>query len=330
MEENMDYKKIVLSVISVVVVAMMIGTSELLQQREIIFPEATSVLVGLFLSPKRSWQVSKPRIFVLIGICSALGLMISVFLPLPLWIKLSIAFIICQFILLFSRTSFAPLISAAVLPVMLCTESLVCLIAAVGLTGIILLIYILLEKLHITEKEEFIPLPPPSKSDYSALLLRCAAATACICLAVNVNFLFAVAPPILVAFTELTRKESMARQKPIKAVGLIFVCTLAGALCRYILTVRLNLSLTLAAVAAAIIMVVILHAFKMYLPPAGALTILAMLVPTENLMIYPLEVLIGTGIFMALAILINKKRNKNENHNYQTNKSNCAEKPAVH
>ena len=48
------------------VVVLMVGSSELSGQREIIFPEVTAIAVGLFLAPKQSWQVSKPRIFWLI------------------------------------------------------------------------------------------------------------------------------------------------------------------------------------------------------------------------------------------------------------------------
>ena len=46
--------------------------------------------------------------------------------------------------------------------------------------------------------------------------------------------------------------------------------------------------------------------FYRHLPPAGALDILAMLIPAEELIYYPAQVFLGVGAFMLVAILINR------------------------
>lgn len=306
----MNLKKIISGILTVLVVAIMVGLSELLGEREIIFPEITAIAIGLLIAPKRSWQVSRIRILILISVCSVLGLIISLFVPLPLWLQMSIAFIICQIILIFSKTSFAPLISAAVLPVMLGTKSIIYPVAAITLTGLILLCNLLLEKLKIKENEPCIPQPLPHRKDYIDLIIRSLTAIICITLAIKLNFYFAVAPPVLVAFTEFTRQGCKVRQKPVKAVVMIFICALTGTVCRYILTVQLGLLLTFSAVTATVIMILILHLFKMYLPPAGALTILAMLIPEENLLLYPFEIFTGISVFMVLALLLFRNKHK--------------------
>lgn len=300
----MNFKKIISGILTVLVVAIMVGLSELLGEREIIFPEITAIAIGLLIAPKRSWQVSRIRILILISVCSVLGLIISLFVPLPLWLQMSIAFIICQIILIFSKTSFAPLISAAVLPVMLGTKSIIYPVAAITLTGLILLCNLLLEKLKIKENEPYIPQPLPHRKDYIDLVIRSLTAIICITLAIKLNFYFAVAPPVLVAFTEFTRQGCKAQRKPVKAVVMIFICALTGTVCRYILTVQLGLLLTFSAVTATVTMILILHLFRMYLPPAGALTILAMLIPEENLLLYPFEIFTGISVFMVLALLL--------------------------
>lgn len=307
-------------IMTIFVIAIMVGASEVLGEKEIIFPEITAIAIGLFIAPHRSWQVNKARILILISICSVLGLMISLFVPLPLWLKMSIAFIICQFIFIFSKTSFAPMISAAILPVMLGTKSIIYPVAAITLTALILLCSFLLEKLKFKENETYIPQPLPEKKDYYDLILRALVAGICIALAINFNFDFAVAPPVLVAFTEFTRRNCKARQKPIKTVLLILLCAFVGTVCRYFCTVQLRLPLTFSAVTATIIMLAILHLFKMYLPPAGALTTLAMLIPQEKLFLYPIEILAGVSVFMGLALLIfrNKTKLMNKHNNLKT------------
>ncbi len=128
----MNRKQLLFGFLTLAVVVCMVFAGEYSGEREIIFPEVTAIAVGLLLAPKQSWTVSKPRLFGLITLCAWAGLAFSLWLPGPLWCKLSVAFLFCQLVLLFSRTSFAPLISAGVLPVMLGTESIVYPIAAMA------------------------------------------------------------------------------------------------------------------------------------------------------------------------------------------------------
>ena len=55
---------------TIFVVFVMVGLSELLNEKEIVFPEITALMIGLTVSQKRSWQVSPIRILLLILIGS--------------------------------------------------------------------------------------------------------------------------------------------------------------------------------------------------------------------------------------------------------------------
>jgi hypothetical protein len=70
----------------------------------------------------------------------------------------------------------------------------------------------------------------------------------------------------------------------------------------------LHLPLTLAAVAAAVLMILILTKLKAYVPPAGALCILPMLIPAEKVMGYPLQILAGAALFMGLSLAVFPKK----------------------
>lgn len=313
----MKYNNILNGILTVFVVAIMVGVAEILGEKEIIFPEITAIAIGMLIAPKRSWQVNRTRLIILIGVCSFIGLGISMIVFLPLWVKLSGAFVICQFIYFFSRTSFAPLISASVLPVMLGTTSIIYPISAIILTGIIIIINLVLEKLQLKEKELYIPKPLPHKQDYTNLLLRSLIGIIAIVLSVKFSFIFAVAPPVLVAFTEFTQPNSKAKSHPIKVVLLIFLCGLTGTIFRYFLTIKLDLPLTLSAILTTATIILILHLLKMYLPPAGALAILPMLIQQDSLLLYPIEILVGVSVFMAVALAVfrgdNNHRIKNNN-----------------
>ena len=51
-------------------------------------------------------------------------------------------------------------------------------------------------------------------------------------------------------------------------------------------------------------MIAILRSLGMYVPPAGALAILPMLLPAERLPRYPLQIALGTALFLALALVL--------------------------
>lgn len=91
---------------------------------------------------------------------------------------------------------------------------------------------------------------------------------------------------------------------PVKVVAAITLCGLAGAACRVVIHLSLDLPLTLAAVTATVLMILILTKLKAYVPPAGALCILPMLIPAEKVMGYPLQILAGAALFMVLSLVL--------------------------
>lgn len=302
-------KKTLTGAATVLMVALMVGAAELLGEKEIIFPEITALAVGALVAPKQAWRTSRFRMIFFIGLNAVGGVLVVRLLPAPLWLKITAAFLLCQMIYLYSGTTFAPMISAMVLPVLLGTESWVYPIAAVCLTGIILLLQVLLEQTGVRQKEPFVPAPVPGSRELARGAVRAACVGVLAFLAMKADIRFAIAPPLLVAFTEFSNPSCKARQTPVKTVLLISLCALAGAFCRWGLTMRLGFPLTVAAVMAAVCMLALVHGFGRFLPPAGAMTVLAMLIPAETVLLYPLQVLAGASILMLLArILFLEKR----------------------
>ena len=120
------------------IITAMVGAAEILHQHEIIFPEITAIAVGALMAPKMTWNTSRSRILIFIMICALCGVGIVLFVPGPVWFKVTLAYGIAEVIYLCSGTSFAPMISAIALPVLLGTESAVYPIAAFLLTVLML------------------------------------------------------------------------------------------------------------------------------------------------------------------------------------------------
>ena len=285
------------------IVAAMVGAAELTGQSEIIFPEITAIAVGAFLSPRLAWRTDRVRMLVTVTLCAVLGVLLVRFVPLPVWGRLTLAYGLAQVVFLLSGTRFAPMISAIALPVLLGTESWVYPAAAFLLTGLILLCHWGLERLGLREELHFSPVRPTA-ADWRNAGLRLALAAPVIWAALALDCRFAVAPPLLVAFTEFCSPTAAARKRPFRAGAAIFLCALAGTASRLLVQGALGLPLTLAALLAAAAMIAILRSLGMYVPPAGALAILPMLLPAERLPRYPLQIALGTALFLALALVL--------------------------
>ena len=300
-------KKLIPVICAVILVGGMTAAAVLLDNCEIIFPEIAAIAVGALIAPKFSWNANKLRIFIYITVCAVIGVVLVKWLPLPIWAKMIIAFLLAQILLVNSKTSFAPMISAMVLPVMLQTDTPIYIVSAVTLTALILLCRMAFEKGKVLEDNEFSPLTKPHCGEYKNVLWRTLFAVVMIIPALLLDFRFIVAPPLLVAFTEFTNPNSKARGTPVKTVALITVCALLGSGLRYIFCINCQL-LPLYVVSAITILCVILlmRAVKIYIPPAGAISILAMLIPESAVLWFPLQILIGSTVFMLVAKLIFK------------------------
>lgn len=290
-----------------ILAAAMVGTAELLGEKEIIFPEITALTVGAIAAPKQSWRVSRVRMVLLIAICSVLGILIVRLSPLPKAVNLAGAYLLCQVLYMFSGTSFTPMISAAALPVLMGTETIIYPVSAVMMTILTVLVQYILERRGLYEHEEFSPVPRPDSFGIISAAVRTVIAAVLAFPLIRFGLNFCIAPPLLVAFTEFSNPASGARKKPVKTVLIITACALSGALFRWSLCVLLGLPMTLAAVMSAAAALTIMKLAGQYIPPAGALGILPMIIPQEALLIYPLEIFAGASVFMLAALCFRKR-----------------------
>ena len=138
---DLKLKEMIPYVCTVLLVALMTFSSEMLHEKEIIFPEITALTVGYMVAPKRSWKVNGRRMLLLITTCALAGVGIVRYSGLGVYSEIMIAFSLAQILFMYSGTTFAPFVSAIVLPVMLQTESLIYPAAAFVLTLLVILFH---------------------------------------------------------------------------------------------------------------------------------------------------------------------------------------------
>jgi len=300
--------KLTPDVVTVMLVTFMVAAAEISGEREIIFPEITALAIGYIVAEKRSWHVNSTRIVVLITLCAITGVLIVRSRLAGVLPEILVAFAVCQLVFMYSGTTFAPFVSAVILPIMMQTESFVYPAAAFVLTLIIVALHTLFLKCGIRSDEDYVPKRLDSKTDYIDAALRVISVAVVGAVAFSSGYRFVIAPPLLVAFTEFSRPGNKARNKPFKTIAVVTLCAVIGAVCRYSINISLGMPLTVAAAVAAILLLAVIHKSRMFMPPAGAITILAMIIPEAAVATFPAQVLCGVGSFMLLTHIIFKSK----------------------
>lgn len=297
MKEKLKY------IIPVVIIALMVEAAIIFHDQEILFPEIAAIAIGALVSPQLSWKTSRIRILISIMVAAICGMLIVAYVHLPVTYEMVLAYFIGQILLLSSETTFAPMISAIVLPVMLQTRSINYLISAFVFTSLILVVHYFFEKKGLVEVKPVVFSSMWNKEKITIMLARTLLAFIGIVLAFRFDFKFAVAPPLLVAFTEFTNPQGKVRKKPMQAILLIFVCALVASYSRYMLAMQLKMSLIIPVCVTSMFVIFMIATTKMYIPPAGAIGILAFLIPEDAVIYYPLHVFVGIAMMMLLALV---------------------------
>ena len=294
--------KIVESSVFIILVTAMVLVASILNEKEIIFPEIGAIVTGAVLAPKMPWTVNKKRIFISLLVCGILGMAIVRFVPLDIELQMIFGYFIALLAVKISKTTFMPMISALVLPILLQTRSIWYLISLILFTGTILLIRYLLEKYGIKEKNEYFEVS--EKTDLTILAFRMILVSVMIILALRFNFRYAVAPPLLVAFTEFSSAKNKAVDTmSVKIILLAELCAVSGALIRLVgerylgCILEPQIVLITSVVISCLLFLMIVNGFKVFIPPFGAIVLLAYLVPKDYELWYPMHILVGITIY---------------------------------
>lgn len=149
-------------IFTIAVIVLMTGIAEYCREPEIIFSEIAALAAGALSAPEQIWRVNRSRMFCYIAVCSILGVIVVRYLPFGYWGQMVSAFAAGQMIFLCSKTTFAPMISAAVLPVLLQTDTWIYPVSAVGLTALICILQLISVKAGAHLSESYQPLPAVS------------------------------------------------------------------------------------------------------------------------------------------------------------------------
>lgn len=296
-----DKKKMIPILITTVLSVLMVAVSGITGESDIIFPEITAIAIGTLAAPVQVWNTSKLRLMLTVTAAALLGMAVVRFVPVPMYLKIPIGLAAVMFLITLSQTNFLPAITACILPIMQGTHSLAYPLTVVIMTGLILLAQHILEETGLRNKYRYVPIGP----DRPLIRLR----TAQVIIASLVCFLpalfgrpYFIAPPLIVAFAEMTVPSSHLKKNMATATIMMAMSAFLGVSCRILLGEIAGLPMAAAAAVTCCAIMFAIDRTGFYFPPCGAVGMLPYLIPQHTLVRFPFAVTTGFLIFVAITI----------------------------
>ncbi|MCD7923356.1 MAG: HPP family protein [Bacteroides sp.] len=284
-------------------ILLMVGMSEFLQEKEILFPEMAALTIGMWIVDKRVWRIRRGHLLALMSMGACVGVLIVRYSPLPLVLNIAMAFSCAAIGLWFARSSLFPLISACVLPVLLNTESWVYPLSVFIMTSILIIVQRLMEKGALRKEIIYEPVGREWKKDilrWGYLLLSVLAVSS---LAVYSSYSYLIIPPLLVAFVEFTNSTAGFRNRPLLTVLLLVTGALVGVAFQLVGHCYLGLPEVVVALGIFIVLFTLFEWLGKFFAPVGALALIPMLLPAETLLWLPLQVAAGASLFIIIGLV---------------------------
>lgn len=293
---------------ALLLILAMFAVAEYTRQREIIFPEIAALALGAWVMKMSPWKSSIFDFWLSPTLAALTGTLIVRFFPYAPFFMLTGAFCLVILQLKLFRSNVLPSISAAVLAVITRSESWCYPLSVCVLTGIIALGRYVLDRSDSRKYNGGLlmePIPNTAEGNgalsgwlqLSKLLAGVAFVSA---IAVGSDNLFMVAPPLLVAFVELSKPGGTLLDRAGKILGLLVFAALNGVLWLALINTVLHWPLWIFAGLSTATVFLAFHALQLPFPPAVAIALLPAILPQGSLWSYPLQVLLGSAAFIVI------------------------------
>ncbi len=292
--------------ISLIIMGFMALTAQMTGRQEIIFPETAALLTGSFLVQRRPWNVRHGIYTLEMSLCALAGIVISRYMDTPLYFKILLAVILVSCLLILTRTTMLPAVSACALPVLIGTTDYIYVGAVLVIAAVCDFGNYLMEKGDLMDSQQYFP-GEPGTMHWIRLLVVFALF---LMIPMLTGYKFMVAPPMIVAYIAFSAPGNLKMNRPVRMVILFTGAALIGFVCRSLADGTV-LPVTVCVMIAAAAVWTLLRLLKRFFPPAAAIGILPFILPGEDLWKYPLQIMAGILLLYTAAFLLSlweKKR----------------------
>lgn len=287
--------------LSTLVLTFMAAIADYLGEKEVIFPEVAALSVGLWISPKRIWNIHSIEVPFIMTLSAVTGVLIVRYVAAPVFVQFSLAFFIAALFIQIFRVPLVPALAAMLLPVLLNTRTWLYPLSVALMTTLVAYGAVIMGRFGL--KPKLSPVTPRngiSKRSMGQWIVNYLLLLPLLLIATYGDFLFAIVPPVVIILIEVHNPANMFRNRPATLLLSVIVISLVGTLSRWGLMEQLSLPYSVAMPAAFLVSIVWMVRNKMMFPPLPALAVIPFILP-DSYLLYPLEVAFGGAyaIFMA-------------------------------
>ncbi|PZP45860.1 MAG: hypothetical protein DI598_12740 [Pseudopedobacter saltans] len=278
-------------IISLTIILVMVGSTILFGDREIILPEMAALCTGAFMYQEKSWLHNPQMLFWGPLGTAIIGFLVNL-LPFALATKLILVIFLMLTYMYLIGTKLGPSLATGLLPVITNAHSF-SFIVAILLGTLILYSVIYLLKLGTTKKNR----RPKEKLSLTKFGLFALLMTVWILLSQWLRWnLYLAIPPVMVVAFELIHLPKITSKILLKQLIVLSLAATVG-----VIAVLYLPNLLLASLFDFFAVIVLLRLFKMHLPPAFAMSLLPMVLPLSKVDYLPIYTFV---MFVILAVLI--------------------------
>jgi hypothetical protein len=299
---EMNKLKLIRYLFALAMIGLMVGVSEWLGEKEILFPEMAALALGLWVIDKKIWTVSRPMLVLLMTSCALFGMLLVRYSPFALLVNIAISSVFTSLCLIVTRTTLIPITSPAMLPVLLGTHSLVYPTAVFVMSLLLVSGQFFLEKKALRQAATFNAKKGHYKhrpTHWIKLLFWLVLLAA---IPVSIGMVYCIVPPLVVLFIEFSSSSAGFRNRPVQVYLVIVISAALGAFFQHYLHTILGFPQVYT------VLLLFSCLFPFYeiigkpFAPACAIALVPMIIPQQNVLTYPFQVAVGAGVFLFVAL----------------------------
>lgn len=285
-------------------IALMVGVSEWTGEKEILFPEMAALVLGLWVIDKKIWTISRLMLVVLMTICAIFGVLLVRYSPFSTLMNIAISFTFTSLCLILTRTTLIPITSAAMLPVILGTDSWIYPVSVFVMSILVVSGQWLLEKngmrqtIILNKKKGHYK---QSFKHWSKLLFWLLIIAV---IPVYTGNLYFIVPPLVVMFIEFSSSSSGFRNRPLQVYLVVLISAILGTFFQYYFHTILGIPKIYIILVLFLCLFFLFELVKKPFAPACAIALVPMIIPQQNVLLYPFQVAIGAAIFLAISMVV--------------------------
>ncbi|MDD4991139.1 MAG: HPP family protein [Paludibacter sp.] len=299
----MNKLKLIRYIFGLIMIGLMVGVSEWLGEKEILFPEMAALILGLWIIDKKIWTISRPMVVLLMTVSALFGIFLVRYSPFPLLANIAISFTFTSLCLFVTRTTLIPITSASMLPVLLGTHSFVYPLSVFTMSILLVCVQWIFEKKGLHKVISFNSNKSPYRHSpwhWIKLLLGLILIAA---IPVYTGKMYFVVPPLVVTFVEFSSSSAGFRNRPVQVFFVLVVSAILGAFFQYTLHTVLGFSEVNTVLLLFTCLFLFIEIVGKPFAPACAIALIPMIIPQQNVLLYPLQVAGGAATFLFVAMV---------------------------